>query len=127
MIGYPYLQNYQQQQQFMPTIQNNQVQQQNNNIIYVQGIEGAKSYLVGSNNTVILWDSDNPVIYVKSADATGRPNIKILDYTVRETESNQIPFNDKKVEYATIEDIKCLESKIMALQSKLEKGEKDDE
>ncbi|WP_288887444.1 hypothetical protein [uncultured Eubacterium sp.] len=127
MIGYPYLPNYQQQQQFMPTMQNNQVQQQNNNIIYVQGIEGAKSYLVGSNNTVILWDSDNPVIYIKSADATGRPNIKILDYTVRETESNQISFNDKKVEYATIEDIKCLESKIMALQSKLEKGEKDDE
>lgn len=126
MTGYPYLPNYL-QQQFMPTIQNNQVQQQNNNIIYVQGIEGAKSYLVGSNNTVILWDSDNPVIYIKSADATGRPNIKILDYTVRETESNQISFNDKKVEYATIEDIKCLESKIMALQSKLEKGEKDDE
>lgn len=124
MTGYPYLPNY---QQFMPTIPNNQVQQQNNNIIYVQGIEGAKSYLVGSNNTVILWDSDNPVIYIKSADATGRPNIKILDYTVRETESNQISFNDKKVEYATIEDIKCLESKIMALQSKLEKGEKDDE
>lgn len=125
MIGYPYVQNY--QQQYMPTVQNNQVQQQNNNIIYVQGIEGAKSYLVASNNTVILWDSDNPVIYVKSADATGRPNIKILDYTVRETDSNQIPFNDKKVEYATAEELKRLESQIMALQSKLEEGEKDDE
>lgn len=125
MIGYPYVQNY--QQQYMPTVQNNQVQQQNNNIIYVQGIEGAKSYLVGSNNTVILWDSDNPVIYVKSADASGRPNIKILDYTVRDSEPNQIPLIDKKVEYATTEELKRLESQIMALQSKLEEGEKDDE
>lgn len=125
MIGYPYVQNY--QQQYMPTVQNNQVQQQNNNIIYVQGIEGAKSYLVGSNNTVILWDSDNPVIYVKSADASGRPNIKILDYTVRDAEPNQIPLIDKKVEYATTEELKRLESQIMALQSKLEEGEKDDE
>ena len=124
MIGYPYIQNY--QQQYMPTVQNNQMQQ-NNNIIYVQGIEGAKSYLVGSNNTVILWDSDNPVIYVKSADASGRPNIKILDYTVRETESSQIPLIDKKVEYATTEELKCLESKIMALQKQLENGENEDE
>ena len=56
----------------------------NNGIIWVQGEAGAKSYLVAPNNTVQLWDSENNVIYLKSADASGMPSMRILDYTVRE-------------------------------------------
>ena len=57
---------------------------QNNSIIWVQGEAGAKSYLVAPNNTVQLWDSEEQVIYLKSADASGMPSMKILDYKVRE-------------------------------------------
>lgn len=56
----------------------------NNGIIWVQGEAGAKSYLVAPNNTVQLWDSENNVIYLKSADASGMPSMRILDYTIRE-------------------------------------------
>ena len=120
MVSYPYLTNYSNMQQY-----NNQAQQQNNGIIWVQGIEAAKSYLVAPNNTVQLWDSENQSIYIKSADASGLPTIKVLDYTIRETEPKQTTILDKKVDYVTKEELKALESKINALQKVLE--ENDDE
>lgn len=60
-----------------------QNQQQNNGIIWVQGEAGAKSYLVAPNTTVVLWDSETQTIYLKSADTSGMPSIKTLDYTIR--------------------------------------------
>ena len=53
---------------------------------WVQGEAGAKSYLVAPNSTVVLWDSEQSVIYIKSADATGMPSIRTLDYTIRGNE-----------------------------------------
>lgn len=43
----------------------------------------AASYLVAPNNSVILWDKNLPVIYVKSVDINGVPSMQVLDYTVR--------------------------------------------
>lgn len=60
-----------------------------NGIIWVQGEAGAKSYLVAPNNTVQLWDSENNVIYLKSADASGMPSMRILDYTIRENNAQE--------------------------------------
>lgn len=69
-----------QQPQMMPT----QMQgTSNNDIIWVQGEAGAKAYLVAPSNTVTLWDSENPTIYVKSADINGVPSMRILDFTER--------------------------------------------
>lgn len=59
--------------------------QASSGVIWVQGEAGAKSYLVAPNNTVYLWDSESQTIYVKSADASGMPSIKVLDYKVRNT------------------------------------------
>lgn len=52
-------------------------------IIWVQGEEGAKAYLVAPGCTVVLWDSENPVIYIKSADQSGVPYMRIIDWTER--------------------------------------------
>lgn len=57
---------------------------QSNGIIWVQGEAGAKSYLVAPNQSVPLWDSEAQVIYIKSADASGMPSIKVIDYTIRD-------------------------------------------
>ena len=54
-----------------------------NGIIWTQGLEGAKAYLVAPNTTVTLWDSESPTIYVKTADANGVPSMRILDFTER--------------------------------------------
>lgn len=67
-----------------PNFNQTNAPQISNSVIWVQGMEGAKSYLVAPNSVVHLWDSENPVIYVKSADASGIPSIKIIDYKYRD-------------------------------------------
>ena len=54
--------------------------QQQNSITWVQGVGGAKAYPVGAGNSVLLMDSDNPYMYIKAADNTGMPNLKIYEY-----------------------------------------------
>ena len=70
-------------QQGQGNIQNSQ-NRANTGILWVQGEAGAKAYPVAPNNTVQLWDSESQTIYLKSADASGMPSMKILDYTIRE-------------------------------------------
>lgn len=78
--GFPmtYQQSYQ-----LPQMQLPQSQQQTG-ITWVQGEAGAKAYPVAPNTTVDLWDSEEQVIYLKSADMSGMPSMKILDYTIRD-------------------------------------------
>ena len=52
-------------------------------IIWVQGEAGAKSYMVAPGHTVPLWDSESQTIYLKSADQSGMPSMRIIDYTER--------------------------------------------
>ena len=79
-------------------------------IIWVQGEQAAKSYLVAPNTTVQLWDSEEKVIYLKSADASGMPSMKVLDYTIRGDANSQAAA--PVTEYATKDDLKALEEKI---------------
>lgn len=88
---------------------------QQNGIIWVQGEAAAKSYLVAPGQTVQLWDSEEKVIYLKSADASGMPSMKVLDYTIRgEAEA-------KPTEYATKEDLNVLSERIEKLKGDLSK------
>lgn len=60
-------------------------------MVWVQGIEGAKAYLLAPGMTVPLWDSENQCIYIKSADLNGIPRpLTILDYTIRPAEVEPI-------------------------------------
>jgi len=82
---------YPQFQQYIPqqTVQ----QSADNGIIWVSGIEGAKSYLVGAGKSVLLMDSESSVFYIKSTDMSGMPQpLRIFDYTERtaQTQTNQI-------------------------------------
>ncbi len=87
----------------------------------MQGEAGAKSYLVAPNTTVQLWDSERQVIYLKSADASGMPNMKILDYTIRNNEQHQTPVTTD-IEYVTKDEFNSFVEKI---QSQLEKPKKE--
>ena len=69
-MNYPYYQNY--------------TAQQNNGIIWVQGEAGAKSYLVGAGQSVLLMDSESSSFYIKSTDISGMPMpLRVFDYTER--------------------------------------------
>lgn len=127
MSGY-YPQQYAQtpQVQSVPAVQPAQQAQNGqpmtSGIIWVQGEAGAKSYLVAPNTTVQLWDSERQTIYLKSADASGMPSIKTLDYTIRELPQNNVslaPNFDSKA-FATKEEVNALAEQINALKSNLD-------
>lgn len=57
----------------------------NTSLIWVQGEAGAKSYPVAPGNRVALFDSENPVVYVKEVDVYGKPlEMEIYDLVKRE-------------------------------------------
>lgn len=94
-------------------------QKPSNDIIWVQGEAGAKGYLVAPNNTVVLWDTENPVIYVKSADASGIPSMRVLDFEERNVNSqnngDKSPATHKCTcgdKFATKEQLNAVEGKI---------------
>ena len=90
--------------------------QQQNGIIWVQGEQAAKSYLVAPNSTVQLLDSEEKVIYLKSADASGMPSMKILDYIIRgDANTAQAP----AAEFATKDDLRALEDKIRDIREEM--------
>lgn len=101
-----------------------------NGRIWVQGEAGARSYLVAPNSTVELWDSEAQTIYLKSADVSGMPSIKILDYSIRETANNTpnnaaVVSNKETSAYATKDEIKAVSDEITALKKKIEKLTKE--
>ena len=56
---------------------------QNSGIIWVSGKAEADGYLVAPNSAVALWDANNPVIYLRQADSTGKPSTKVYDLVER--------------------------------------------
>lgn len=106
-------------QMFNPGIQ---VPQAQNGINLVNGEQGAESYLVAPNQTVVLFDSGAKTIYLKSADQMGMPSIKILDYTVR-NEASTVGQIVPQENFATKEDISIVMQEIEALKTKLEPRE----
>ena len=104
-------------QQLIPAPQPMQNQQMQNNIIWVSGIAGSKSYMVAPNTTVQLWDSEAQVIYLKSADASGMPSMKIIDYTIRDTNTPATPINTNNAnptnaEYVTKNEFDLFKSEV---------------
>ena len=114
---YPQYQQPQYQQQAQAPQPQPNVPQQSNPMIWVQGETGAKSYLLSPNTTLPLWDSERQTIYLKSADASGMPSMKILDYTIREQAQPQsVPVvseqTQPKADYVTHQELKDFEAKI---------------
>lgn len=93
--------------------------QGNNGIIWVSGLAGAKAYMVAPNCTVQLWDSEAQCVYLKSADASGMPSIKILDYTIRDQQTAQTPLTQPVGDYATKQEIDALRAELEQLKARL--------
>lgn len=64
---------------YLPTYQ-----PQQSGITWVQGETGAKSYLVGAGQSVLLMDSEKDTFYIKSCDVSGMPQpLRVFDYIER--------------------------------------------
>ena len=49
---------------------------QKNEYAFVNGLEGAKSYQMHPNQTVMLMDSDSPVCFMKTTDNMGKATLR---------------------------------------------------
>lgn len=82
--GYPNMyQNPMQMQQPTQMPQQPQQPQNNSGILWVQGEAGAKAWAVAPGQSVTLMDSENPALYLKSADMSGIPSMRIFDLVER--------------------------------------------
>lgn len=97
------------QQQYQPPMQ--QTAQQPS-IQWVSSERAAYEYLVAPNSAVALWDSSAPVVYLKQADASGKPSMKIYDLVER---TAQAPEARPGVEYVTRQEFEALAARLDAL------------
>ena len=118
------------QQPLNQPMQNNPVtmpQTPTNDMIWVLNENEATSYPVAPNNSVVLWDKNNPTIYVKSVNTQGMPSMRILDFVERNADTSNSHINAPKThectcgdKYATKEQINDLRGKIDDLTAKYE-------
>lgn len=99
-----------QQNQYYPQINSQQIPMQNEaqNLIRVNGIDGAKAYQMMPNSTVALFDANNDLMYIKSTDGAGFPAIRTFSFTeVKETQEAQ------SVEYISREEFENFKKELM--------------
>lgn len=121
---YPYT-NYNYQQPNMNVQYQQQVQPQQQTtylpLTFVNGIEGAKAFIVGANQTIYLKDSDSNVLFEKKADNQGK--YTILAYELKPLELSNIGKEQKveQINYMTFEDFKKYEMKFEKTIEELKK------
>ena len=97
---------------------------QTNDMIWVLSEVEAQSYPVAPNNSVILWDKNNDVVYIKSVNMQGVPSMRVLDYKER-TAYNDPKTPDKHEckcgsKFVSKEDFKTLQEEFEALRNELD-------
>lgn len=88
-------------------------------IIWVQGEEGAKAYMVAAGNSVLLMDSENSAFYIKSTDASGMPlPLRMFDYKERTTAAKTPAQTAQQpgVEFVTRAEFNALAARCAALE-----------
>lgn len=86
---------------------------QPNVFTYVNGLEGAKAYIVPPNGKVLLMDSDNPIFYLKAANEYGQANIRAFKFE----EMNAAPTpTAQSTAYATAETVDALSARIQKIE-----------
>lgn len=120
-FGQPNGQPIQQPQQMVQApIQQMPMVQPSDDRIWVQGEAGAKAYFVAANATVVLWDTESPTLYIKSADATGKPlDMDIIDLSRRAKNIPTMPQNSPTEHKCTCGDKFVLKKDFEALQSEI--------
>ncbi len=92
--------------------------QSSSGIIWVQGEEGAKAYMVAPGCAVPLWDSENQVIYIKSVDMSGMPSMRIFDYVERTGAKTPAVSSAPMSNFVTRDEFSALEERFNALAAK---------
>ena len=95
-------------------------QQSGQSMLWVSGQQEAAGYPMAPNSAVALWDSTAPVIYLKQADASGKPTMQVFDLVERANTTRTAPAapQEPPVRYATQDDLDALAARVDALSAK---------
>ena len=81
----------------------NAQQASSGNLVWVQGEASAKAYPVASGQSVLLMDSEDSVMYIKSTDQSGMPQpLRIFDYKERtQAHNSPVQASSQKEDYVS--------------------------
>lgn len=126
--GY-YPQSYQAMAQPQIMQQPNQVTQNQatSGIIWVSGLAEAQAFPVVANSAVALWEQSGKTIFLKSADSTGKPSIKVYDLVERTDSLSPASGSqeDKMVNYAVKDDVVALAGAVKSIMNDIEQMKGD--
>ena len=105
MMGLNGFNNY---NQFQPQL--NQPQMTTQNLIRVNGIDGAKAYQMPANSTVALFDNNEDIMYIKTTDGAGFPAIRTFAFN--EVVANTNPIQDT-ADYVTRDEFNKLKEELL--------------
>lgn len=118
--GYYMPQPYQQVQQATQLAQPQAQNGAQNGLNWVEGAEAAKAYPVPPNCTLVLFDTKNPIMYIKSADMSGMPSTR----TFRIEEIGDVPIGaagkSEMPPSVSREEIEGFENRISALEKQIQ-------
>ena len=111
MFQNPYASLIPQNQYYNPQMNNQQIfpQEQPQNLIRVNGIDGAKAYQMNANSTVALFDSNEDIMYIKNTDGAGFPSIRMFKFE----EVNEIINNEEKQDYISRKEFEEFKKELM--------------
>ena len=107
MFQNPYANILAQNQYYNPQMNNQQIfpQEQTQNLIRVNGIDGAKTYQMSANSTVALFDSNEDIMYIKTTDGAGFPSIRTFNF-VEITQNEKSSGNQDYISRQEFEEFK---------------------
>ena len=111
MFQNPYASLIPQNQYYNPQMNNQQIfpQEQPQNLIRVNGIDGAKAYQMNANSTVALFDSNEDIMYIKTTDGAGFPSIRMFKFE----EVNETTKSEEKQDYISRKEFEEFKKEIM--------------
>lgn len=121
----PYGGQQMQQQMYQPQIQqpSQGAQQPSNGFVWVNDINEAANYLVAPNSAVQLWDKNSPCVYLKTADAAGKPTMQIFDLVERKQQPAAQTQTATTADYVTRAEFAELRKAVDALTAKKAESE----
>ena len=91
---------------------------------WVSGEQEARNWMIAPNAAVALWDSSAPTVYLKKADASGKPSLTIYDLVER-AETPRTAFTTDPVKFVTREEFDALAAVVDGMKGKKKAKEAD--
>lgn len=88
----------------------NQPQISTQNLIRVNGIDGAKAYQMPANSTVALFDNNEDIMYIKTTDGAGFPAIRTFAFNEVVGNTNSI---QDTADYVTRDEFNKLKEELL--------------